>query len=640
MTPFAAVLLAAIAVAPADRLAMADRLFGRGDYAGARAEYAALKGDGSLAGDDVLHRLAECDRMLGRLAEARAEYGELLSRHPASRHAERARLMRALAGTDDEKRSELRALDSDRVDPELRAVALYHLGVLDGDGDALDRCVKLAPKGRYAPYAKMRRASSLASSEDRGARRKAVGLLLEIAFGGEGEFAEEALYLAATTCYGDGRRGEAASLLRRYMKTYPKGRHAAEARSVCAWCDYLSGKYADAVAMCGDGPADDTCFLLAAATHASGDARAAKPLYERYLERFPVGRYRRDAELSVARIGFVDAEKSGDAAAAVECARRAAALSSLAADRLRVAWAYEKAERPEDAVREYAAVARDFPGSAEAAEAMFRKALADLREERWAAADLALAESLSSGKLDAAKRAEALYWRGVACIRLGHAEEGAARLREAEEAGLSVDRSREARLLVADCDYAAGRVDAAKAAYAKLVGEGAAERMSASKTLAVGKLLFPGDEARICAAALLKGDAAPWRQAGYALLGAVEERAGNFAAAMAAYRSCMAEDCTTEDLPRAAARLGALEAAAGEWDAAEATLKRAVELNGADVAARAECYLHLAEVSAAKGDSRSARAYATVVTTLFEGTPFAAGAAEILKAHPGEEAGS
>ena len=65
---------AALAVAPADRLALADRLFNRGAYADARAEYAALKGESSLAADDLLYRLAECDRALSRPEDARVSY--------------------------------------------------------------------------------------------------------------------------------------------------------------------------------------------------------------------------------------------------------------------------------------------------------------------------------------------------------------------------------------------------------------------------------------------------------------------------------------------------------------------------------------------------------------------------------------
>ena len=626
-------LIAAITVAPADRLAMADRLFNRGAYADARAEYDAIRGEGVLPYDDLLYRLAECDRALGKNAEARAAYGELLEKFPASRHADRSRLMRALAGTDDEKRSELKVLDSDRVAADIRSAALYHLGVADGDVKAFEKCVSVSPKGKYAPYAKLRRASLLASSKDAVERRQAVRLLLEIAFGDNGEFSEEALYLAATTSYGEKRYNEAATLFRRYMKGYPRGKHIRDAVSICAWCEYLNGKYADTISLCGDGTTEDTAFLLAAATHATGDMPKAKSLFESYLEKYPQGRYRKDAELPIARIGFAAAEKDGDAAKALECALRAAAISNLASDRLRVAWAYEKGGSVEDAEREYIAVATDFPSTPEAAEAMFRKALADLREERWAAAELALAEALG-GKLDPRRQAEALYWRGIAAIRMGHEEEGIVHLREALVKGLTLDQSREARLLIADCDYNAGRTQEAKNAYSNLVKEGATARMSAAKTLAVGKMLFPGEEAEICARALIKSDAAEWRQAGYALQGAVEEEAKSFSAAVDSYRKCMAENCKTEDLPRVAARLGALETANGEWDAAEVTLSRAVELNVDDVEARAESYLHLAELSAAKGNSKNARAYATVVVTLFEGTPFRAKAEEILKSHP------
>ena len=497
--------------------------------------------------------------------------------------------------------------------------------------------MSVSPKGRYAPYAKLRRASLLAASQDAAERRQAVRLLLEIAFSNNGEFSEEALYLASTTSYGEKRYGEASTLFRRYMKYYPKGKHIREAVSICAWCDYLTGKYADAISLCGNGTTEDTAFLMAAATHASGDTHKAKPLFEAYIEKYPQGRYVKDAELPLSRLGFAEAEKAGDSSKALEFAKRAAAISNSASDRLRVAWAYEKCGSPEDAEREYLAVAADFPSTTEAAEAMFRKALADLREERWSAAELSLAEALG-GQLDPRRHAEALYWRGIAAIRMGHEEEGVAHLRTAIEKGLALDQSREARLLIADCDYNSGRRAEAKSAYSLLVKEGAAARMSAAKTLAVGKLLFPGEEAEICAKALIKSDAPEWRQAGYALQGSVEENAKAFSAAIESYRRCMAENCKTEDLPKVAARLGALEAANGDWDNAEVTLSRAVELNADDVMARAESYLHLAEVSAAKGNIKNARAYATVLTTLFEGTPFAKEAEEILKAHPEKEA--
>ena len=625
---------AALAVAPADRLALADRLFNRGAYADARAEYAALKGESSLAADDLLYRLAECDRALSRPEDARASYGELLAKHPLSKHADRARLMRALCGSDSEKLSELKVLDSDRVAPDLRAVALYHLGVLTGDAGAFERCAKLAPKGKYAPYAKLHRAAALSKASSSADRRKAVELLLEIAFGDANGLAEEALYLAATTSYGEKRHGEAATLLRRYLKSYPKGTHAAEALTLCAWCEYLGGKYSDVMALCSGGGSDDSDFLLAAATYASGESARAKLLYSRYLENHPQGRYRRDAELPLARIGYAEAVKAADHAKELECARCAAAISGLAADKLLVACALEHGGKAAEAATAYLELAKEFPQSPEAAEALFRKAMSDLREERWSAADLALAEALAGG-LDPRRQGEALYWRGIAGVRLGHEAEGAEHLRAALAKGLTLDQAREARLIIADCDWNAGRTEEAAEAYRRLVREGAAERMSAAKTLAVGKLLG-GDEARICARALVKSDSCEWRQAGYALLGRTEEAAQAYAAAIEAYRSCVAEECATEDLPHAMARLGALETAAGEWDRASVTLARAVKLNSGDVEARAESYLHLAEVAVRQNRIRDARAYATVVTTLFESSRHASAAADILKAHPEE----
>ena len=119
-------------------------------------------------------------------------------------------------------------------------------------------------------------------------------------------------------------------------------------------------------------------------------------------------------------------------------------------------------------------------------------------------------------------------------------------------------------------------------------------------------------------------------------LGAVEEEAKSYSAAIEAYRKCLAEPCRTEDLPRAAARLGALEAANADWDAAEETLKRAVELNQNSAETRAEAYFHLAEASLAKKNFRNAKAYATVVATLFENTQWAARAEGLIKSLPEE----
>ena len=638
-----ALLFAAATVLPSDRMAMADRMFDRGDWAGARTEYAALRGAEGVAEDELLYRLAECARALKDNAAARAHYGELIDRHPLSRHAVRARLNRALAGTEAERRSELRLLDSDAVPAPVRATALYHLGVLNGDADAFARAAKLDPKGPYAVYARFRHAALVAENPDPAVRRQAIGELMEIARGADRDLAREAVYLAATRSYADRRHAEASLLFARFLKTWPDDARAEHARTMAAWSDYLVGKYAEAAALCGERATDDFAYLRAACAQATGDRAKAKELMTRYLEAYPDGRYRAAVELPLARMAFDEAEKGGDVAKSIEAAKRSAELSKGAPDRMRLAWAYEKAGRTDEALAQYQGVARDFPSTDEAAEALFRKAMIDLRAKRWSAAELSLAEALAGGR-NAPRRAEALYWRGIAASQLGHVEASCGFLAEALKLGLSLDAAREARLLLADADYAAGRLAAAKAAYAALVAEGACVRMNAAKIRSVGRFLLecregePAlNEAKVCAKALVDAGGTPeWRQAGYALRGAAEEAGSEFAAAIASYRACMAEPVRTEETRPVSLALGILECNAQDHAAADLTLQEALKLNAADAGARAKAYLWLARNSERAGNARDACAYATVVVSLFDDAALAAEARKILEAHPEE----
>ena len=83
----------------------------------------------------------------------------------------------------------------------------------------------------------------------------------------------------------------------------------------------------------------------------------------------------------------------------------------------------------------------------------------------------------------------------------------------------------------------------------------------------------------------------------------------------------------------AALRLGKLESRNGEFDRAEATLKKAISLNAANARARAEAYVALAQTAGARGDWKSAVAYATVVTSLFDDPAYCDEAKKIIKDH-------
>ena len=627
----AALLLAAVAVLPADRMAMADRLFNRGRYEDAAAEYRSLVGEKGVAEDELLFRLAECDRVAGRSEAARDGYKAIFGRFPDSRYASRARFMFAMGMQGNERRRLLLELDSDRVAADIRAAALYYLGSETSDLETLGRCVKLEPKGKYAPYASLKIGTKLTASNDPADRRKGVETLLGIAFGA-GPMAEEALYLAALQCYRDKKYGEAGSLFRRYRKMHSAGEHAAEARSMSVWCDFLQGRYADAAAACGDGETDDLAYVKAASAYALGENERALALFRKYLEDFPQGRYRADAELPIARIEFDAARKSQDVSRTVESAKRSFGLSKMASDQLRLAWAYEKAGKADAATAEYEEIAKNFQGSEEAAEALYRRAMIAASAGNWSGAELALAEALASGKLGK-RQGEAFYWRGVAAMKLGHEAAGAGFLGQALKAGLGLDEAREAKLMLADHDYKSGRRDEARAAYAALVRDGACARMSASRIFAVGRFLG-GAEGEICAKELVKGDAPEWRQTGWALLGECEEAREAYAAAISSYRKALAENARTEILATTTLRLGKLEFRAGEFDKAEETLKKSIGLNASDARARAEAYVALAKNAEGKGDAKSAVAYATAVVSLFDDKEMCAEANSILAAHP------
>ncbi len=637
--------LAALTVLPADRMAMADRQFDRGQYADAKAEYLAVRGAEGIAEDELLYRLAECDRALGDKAAARGRYAELLAKFPLSRHADRARLQKALASEGTARTDELKLLDRDGVAKEIRVAALYHYGTEANDAAALSRCLALDPKGPYAVYAKFRHASLTIDSAEPAARRTAIAELMEIHYGSDVALGRDALYLAASRSYAEKRYGEASSLFKRYIKVYPDDARLASARSMAAWSAYMTGRYAEAITLCGAGETDDAAYLLAAAHYATGDIAKAKPLFQSYLERFPHGRYRTAVELPLARMEFNDAEKTDDAARTIEAARRSAALSKSAADRLRLAWALEKGGQTDEARAEYARVAVDFPKTEEAAESLFRGAMIELRAHKWSSAELLLAEALATGK-GQKRRAESLYWRGVAASRLGHDAEADGFLDEALQLGLSLDEAREARLMRADFDFKAGRTKEAKAAYAQLVREGACERMSAAKMRSVGQFLLTcpagadaTDEAKMCARALAAaGDSPEWRQAGYSLLGQAEEAAGEYSAAIDSYRRAMDEKVRTEDSAAVVLSLGKLLSKADEHGEADRYLKEAVQLSARDNARRAEAYVWLAKNCEAMTDYRGAVAYATIVSSLFDDRAALAEAKKILDAHPEEAA--
>ena len=136
---------ATLALAPSDRLQMADKMFAKGMYADAAAEYNALKGERTVSSDDVSFRIAECDRMLGREKEALAAYDSLILRDiPAS----------------------------------MRAVAMYRLACARNDASLFLKCEQTDPDGRYASFSRLKRALILAKSDAHLVKSQSKGIVI------------------------------------------------------------------------------------------------------------------------------------------------------------------------------------------------------------------------------------------------------------------------------------------------------------------------------------------------------------------------------------------------------------------------------------------------------------------------------
>ena len=582
------VFAASLALAPADRLQMADKMFAKGLYAEAAQEYAALKGDRTVSADDITFRIAECNRLCGREKEALEAYDSLILRDiPAS----------------------------------MRAVALYRLACAKNDISLFRMCEQTDPSGRYASFARLKRALLLAKTDRTAERREATGIFLELSMSSEKSIAEEALYAAATLAYGDKRWTEAAILFGRLIKTYPGTSRAKAATVPYAWSAFLAGRYTECMSACGDSETDDLFYLRASSMIALDRKKQGLEELARYLEVHPRGRYRASAETPVQRARFDAAAKKGDMAAAVQAAKLAAA-SGTASDALRLAWAHEKAGALDEARAEYRRIAAKWPKDPVAGEALFANALADLRAGNWNAGDLALEETLRRFP-EFPRKNEALYWRGVAAMRLGHEAEGVLRLEEALKIGLSLDQIREANLLIADVEARTGKTAEAAERYSKLLASGAADRMAAAHLVSVMKLLANHSkwEPMLAGARALsaRSQDAAFTQIAAAREGQALEGLARSDEAIDSYRVAMSIKADTEEVAAASLALGQLEFRKGEFAAAEKTLAEAIVRNaGPDgLKARAKAYRILADVCRAKGDNLKAKGYETVLKELF-----------------------
>ena len=455
--PLAAQLASAL---PADRLAFANQLSRRGLYAEALKEYEAIRDVKSLPRDEVMYRLGEAYRNVGRTQDALTAYAGLVKQHPQSRYVDYARLNRALLLSGETRIAELKALDYVGASDQIRATALYWLGeTLESQKKPQDavqwyrKAAGVSSTNDVARLSRLRAAAILSVSHEVADRREAQGIYLDLAMGEDAHLAEEATFFAGMMSYREGRYKEAAQLFRRLATRFPDSARAKESAIYAAWSNYLDGRYGEVLQIAArlrDEENEDAYYLVAAALRRLERRQDAVEAYSAALAKFPRGRHA-DTEwferLTVLAASGDNAAvldelakrpdppaKTADrawsygceAAIAVTNYPRAIEFATLVARNKdgalvqnavhRLAWLYEKTgDWPRSAIA-YRGLAKNWPESAVAAQALYQAGAAEIRAGRPEQARADWTKLLASYP-DSPFASEALYSRAMEELR-------------------------------------------------------------------------------------------------------------------------------------------------------------------------------------------------------------------------------
>ncbi|MDP6490859.1 MAG: tetratricopeptide repeat protein [Kiritimatiellia bacterium] len=373
-----------------ERLVLADGLFAREMYTLAAQEYEAiLREEPDLAEADIVHfRLGECYRRAGKTLDADKHFGLVFKKYPKSELRHRAGFRRAGlfmdAGHHDAAADLYRAVLKESPPAEVAAACWYLLGEallqLERDEEAteaFERVIKDFRQSEFHPYGLLKLGQVLVRGEDEKGQARAIKLFQQVAdkppdarLGAEGWFQVAESYYRAENF------AKSADAYRKLGKTYPRDVRTIESRLHAAWAHHNASRYADALRLCdaaaakGDAAAE-WAYLKANCLRQllrHGDAVTA---YRVLLADHPASRFVEASHYELALALYNDG-KYKDAVAEAE--------ELVGGDQLQkdiywlLAESYAALGQADDAVQYYRLIARDYPDSDVACEAIYRLA--------------------------------------------------------------------------------------------------------------------------------------------------------------------------------------------------------------------------------------------------------------------------
>lgn len=611
----------------------------------------------------ALYYHASCLEALGRGTEAEARLEALLSEFPDSDMASYARLSLArlcsAPGPGGEPpsparleraRSLLRALADAPASPRLGAEALYLLAFAEkaaGDdaasADAFAALLSRHPDDRRSAEARLPAAWALCRAERLREAVECADAALAADPPPEPRAAAEALYVRAQALFRLARYAESADGFEKAAES--NGADAAlssRARYQQALSLFKLGDFAralDVSARVLDDPEmrADALWLRAEAAARLADVPDAAAAQTAAAQDTAIESLRRlSAEFPDRESGDDVLYRLGEALRARGAHADAAAAfhellsrhpgSKLAPQaRFAAATALSAAGRGAEALTDWQTCVRDYPDAPGALEAMFQTAVELLRLGRKNEALSSFTAVTKRTDGGGARRADALYWRGVLLSDAGEPDAAEAALAEALDADAEGRLSAEIRFARAEALRAGGKDAEASAAYAELLAGGASSAKFTPGLLGwIANRQCEGGDFDAAAATARRmaeaseGDPASLQTA-WTLAGRAERAASRAREAEEAYQKAYDQPVATDSAPEAALRLAQLKLARGDAEGAMPCFRRAVDLCAAPERQpwRVWAYIGLGRASLALGDEDAAARYLSTVCLLY-----------------------
>jgi tetratricopeptide (TPR) repeat protein len=442
------------------------------------------------------------------------------------------------------------------------------------------------------------------------------------------EAGDEWLYLKANSLRQLLRFADAAGTYARLIAEYPTGRYAGPGAVEKALALFKGGAFREAISQ-ARGLLNDVSnrrellWVLAESHAALKEDNEAVQYYRMLVAQFPEAPMVVEARYRLARL-LQQREDYLAAADLYDVIVKNAPADPLAAQALfSAAWCRGKANRPEDALRDWGQFVRQFNPHELREEALFQKAMTEifLRRDTQARVtlDLLLADFPKTRFL-----ADAHYWRGVLFDTAGRWADAEPALREALAARPATELEQKCRFQLALVLQKLKKTDESADLFQTLLTTPMNEKMPPDllEWLAEHHLAKGVPAAAELSARLLTQRAGTdaWRQRGWFLVGRAALAQTQLTEAGEAFQKVLSLPGDTEAKAQSALELGHLALAGGNFPEARGRYEEAARLAADDtmIPLRARSYVGIARVLKQQGDDAGAARYFLSVAVLFD----------------------